>query len=113
MILRSKGYIGMAAAIGTALLVTSGYAQVARTLDQAELAGLSPHKRAEVEARMKQGGQTVYEILKTDLLNNIKAKHLGSQIEAIDFNRGAAVVRTTGGALRVVNFDTKTLQIRS
>ena len=49
---------------------------------------------AEVEARMKQGGQTVYEILQTMLLNNIKAKVPASRILALDFNRGAAVVET-------------------
>jgi len=113
--MRMKGCLGMAAAIGTALLVTSaGYAQVATTLEQAELAGLSPQLRAEVEARMKQGGtQTVYEILKTTLLNRIKAKHLGSEIVALDFNRGIVIVRTPGGRLRASRFDTTTLELKS
>jgi hypothetical protein len=114
MALRSKDYLGIAAAIGTAVLAASaGYAQVATTLGQAELAGLNPQTRAEVEARMKQGGQTVSEILTTILLNSIKLKHLGSQIVALDFNRGIAIVRTTAGNTRTVNFDTTTLQIKS
>jgi hypothetical protein len=114
MTLRSKGYLGMAAAIGIAMSATSAsYAQVATTLDQAELAGLNPQTRAEVESRMKQGGQTVYEILTTILLNSIKLKHLGSQIVALDFNRGVAIVRTARGQMRTVSFDTTTLEIKS
>jgi hypothetical protein len=110
----TKGYLGMAVAIGTAVLAASaGYAQVATTLEQAELAGLNPQTRAEVEARMKQGGQTVSEVLTTILLNSIKLKHLGSQIVALDFNRGIAIVRTAKGQMRAVHFDTTTLQIKS
>jgi hypothetical protein len=104
----------MAAAIGTAALAASvSYAQVATTLEQAELAGLNPQTRAEVESRMKQGGQTVSEILTTILLNSVKLKHLGSQIVALDFNRGIAVVRTANGRIRTVNFDTTTLELKS
>ena len=87
-------------------------AQVARSLEQAELAGLSPEKRAEVESRMKQGGQTVYEILQTMLLNSIKLKHPASRIVALDFNRGIAVVQTADGRMESVNFDTTTLSIK-
>jgi hypothetical protein len=111
---RKKSYVGLTAAIGAAVMVASAsYAQVATTLEQAELAGLNPQTRAEVEARMKQGGQTVSEVLTTILLNSIKLKHLGSQILALDFNRGIAVVRTSSGRTRLVNFDTTTLQIKS
>jgi hypothetical protein len=114
MTLRMKSCLAMAAAIGAAVLVAStGYAQVATTLEQAEMAGLSPQLRAEVEARMKQGRQTVYEILKTTLLNRIKLKHLGSEIEALDFNRGIVIVRTPGGELRTSHFDTTTLELKS
>ena len=87
--------------------------QPAEMLEQAELAGLSPEKRAEVQSRLAQGGQTVSEILQTMLLNSIKLKHLGSQIVALDFNRGIAIVRTANGQMRAVNFDTTTLQIKS
>ena len=114
MALRSKGYLGMAAGIGTVMLAASvSNAQVATTLEQAELAGLNPQTHAEVQSRMKQGGQTVYEILTTILLNSIKLKHLGSQIVALDFNAGIAVVRTANGHLRAVHFDPTTLQIKS
>jgi hypothetical protein len=95
------------------LVVSAGYAQVATTLEQAELAGLNPQTHAEVEARMKQGGQTVSEILTTILLNSIKLKRRGSQIVALDFNRGSAIVRTPAGHTRSVGFDTTTLQIAS
>jgi hypothetical protein len=114
MALRSKGYLGMAAGIGTAVLAASAsYAQVATTLEQAELAGLNSQTRDEVQSRMKQGGQTVSEILTTILLNSIKLKHLGSQIVALDFNRGIAIVRTGHGRMRAVHFDTTTLEIKS
>jgi len=109
-----KSHIGLTAAMGAAVMISSAsYAQVATTLEQAELAGLNPQTHAEVEARMKQGGQTVSEILTTILLNDIKLKHLGSQILALDFNRGIAVVRTANGRTRLVHFDTTTLQIKS
>jgi len=72
-----KGYLRTVAGIGTAVLAASAsFAQVATTLKQAELAGLKPQTRAEVESRMKQGGQTIGEILTTILLNSIKAKSL-------------------------------------
>ena len=59
------------------------YAQVATTLEQAEMAGLSPELKADVQARLAKGGQTVYEILKTDMLNNIQLKHPGAFIVAL------------------------------
>ncbi len=89
------------------------YAQVATTLEQAELAGLSPDKRAEVQGRMGQGGQTVSEILQTMLLNSIKLKHPASKIVALDFNRGIAVVQLADGKIEPVQFDTTTLAIKS
>jgi hypothetical protein len=114
MVLRMKACLGLAAGLCTAVMAASaGYAQVATSLEQAELAGLSPAKRTEVETRMKQGGQNVSEILQTMLLNSIKLKHLGSQIVALDFNRGIAVVRTANNEMRAVHFDTKTLAIES
>jgi hypothetical protein len=114
MALGTKGSVWAAAMLGAALLAASAsYAQVATTLEQAELAGLSPQKRAEVEGRMKQGGQTVYEILQTILLNSIQLKHLGSQIIALDFNKGIATVRAANGGIQTVNFNTTTLEIKS
>ena len=57
---------------------SAAFAQMATTLEQAELAGLSPELRAEVEARAVRGN-TVYEVLQTMLLNNIKAKLPGNR----------------------------------
>ena len=97
--------------VATVLGASAALAQTATTLEQAELAGLSPEKRAEVEARAV-GGNTVYEVLQTMLLNNIKAKHPGNRIAALDFNRGIAIVEVPGGAMKAVNFDTTTLAIK-
>jgi hypothetical protein len=103
----------MLLACGT-LAATSVHAQhmKATTLEQAELAGLTAEKRAEVEKRATQPGQTVYEVLTTMLLNGIKNKHQASRIVALDFNRGIAVVELQGGGMRPVNFDTTTLVIK-
>jgi len=73
------------------------------------MAGLNSATHAEVQARMAKGGQTVTEILQTILLNSIKLKHPASRIEALDFSRGVAVVRTPKGANQVVRFNTSTL----
>ena len=114
MPLSRKSYLMAAAIVASVSAAPAAYAQqTATTLEQAEMAGLSPQVRAEVELRMKQPGQTVSEVLTTILLNNIKLKHLGSRIVAMDFNRGVAVVRTAQGGLRAVNFNPTTLEIRS
>jgi len=87
---------------------TAAFAQVATTLEQAQMAGLSPERAAEVRARAVDGN-TVYGVLETMLLNNIKAEYPANRIVALDFNRGAAVVEMPGGALKLVSFDTTTL----
>lgn len=111
---RMKAIAGMAVAVGGMLaLLVPAYAQVATSLEQAELAGLTPAKRAEVQARLAQGGQTVSEILQTELLNSIKAKMPASRIVALDFGRGIAVVQEHGGRMRAVKFNTTTLAIKS
>jgi hypothetical protein len=106
-------YRGVAlAAFGTVTMGASvAYAQVATTLEQAELAGLTPEKRAEVHARAVNGN-TVSEALQTMLLNSIKLKHPASKIVALDFGRGAAVVQLTDGKMTVVPFDTTTLAVK-
>ncbi len=106
-------YKVLAPAVCAAVLLAMpvAHAQVATTLEQAELAGLSPEKQAEVKARAVNGN-TVSEVLTTILLNNIKAKHPASRIVAMDFARGVAVVELTAGGMSVVNFDTKTLMIK-
>jgi hypothetical protein len=94
------------------LLATVSYAQIATSIEQAELASLSPDKRTEVQERAKQPGQTVSEVLQTMLLNGIKNKHKASRIVALDFGRGIAVVELQGGGMTAVNFDTTTLAIK-
>jgi hypothetical protein len=108
----SNKYAVTALAICGAFLASVAYAQVATTIEQAELAGLSPDKRAEVQQRATQPGQTVSEVLQTMLLNGIKNKHKASRIVALDFGRGIAVVELQGGGMTAVNFDTTTLAIK-
>jgi hypothetical protein len=88
------------------MTVTPALAQIATSTQQTELAGLSPERHAEVQSRMKQGGRTVSEILQTILLNEIKGRFTASRIVALDFVRGIAVVQTSNGAMRTMNFDT-------
>jgi hypothetical protein len=95
-----------------ALLANVAYAQIATNMEQAELAGLTPEKRTEVQTRAKEPGQTVSEVLQTMLLNGIKNKHKASRIVALDFGRGIAVVELQGGGMTAVNFDTTTLAIK-
>jgi hypothetical protein len=115
-----KVWIGaIAIASGAALVAGSHHANAQAsstfqtTLGNAELAELSPDKRAEVEARMKQPGQNVPEILQTILLNSIKLKHPANRIVALDFGRGVAVVELPSKEMRTVQFDTRTLAIKS
>jgi hypothetical protein len=105
-------YVVMALATCGVFLATVGYAQKATTIEQAELAGLTPQKRAEVEQRASQPGQTVSEVLQTMLLNGIKSKHAASRIVALDFGRGIAVIELQKGGMTAVNFDTITLAIK-
>jgi len=107
----TQGTIALAACAILAMGISAAHAQVATTLEQAELAGLSPEKRAEVQARAVNGN-TVSEVLQTMLLNSIKLKHPASRIVALDFNRGTAVVQLTSGRTAVVPFDTTTLAIK-
>jgi hypothetical protein len=87
-------------------------ALAASQLEQAELAGLTPELQAQVQARAVNGN-SVTEVLQVMLLNNIKIKHQASQIVAMDWMKGVAVVQLPNGGLEVVNFDPRTLQIKS
>ena len=114
MMSRQKSAGSVAVAFGAALVLSSAVrAQVATTIEQAELAGLTPEKRTEVQQRMSQGGQKVEEILTTMLLNNIKAKYPANRIVAMDFGRGVAVVQLPSGEMRTVDFDTTTLAVKA
>jgi len=115
-----KPLIGAIAVAGFALLAAApqqARAQASATFQTAiaaaELAELNPDKRAEVETRLKQPGQTVPEILQTILLNSIKAKHPANRIVALDFGRGVVVVELASQELRLIQFDTRTLAIKS
>jgi hypothetical protein len=113
MIMNTRGKTFLAAAIAVAGFVApAAFAQVATSLEQAELAGLTAEKRAEVQARAVNGN-TVSEVLATMLLNGIKAKHPGSKIVALDFGRGIAVVQLADGKMEAVHFDTTTLAIKA
>src|SRR5215813_14297109 len=85
-------------------------ALAASQLEQAELADLTPELQAQVQARAINGN-SITEVLQVMLLNNIKIKHQASQIVAMDWARGVAVVEQPGGGMAVVHFDATTLQI--
>ena len=87
-------------------------ALAASQLEQAELADLTPELRAQVEARAVNGN-SVTEVLQVMLLNNIKIKHQASQIVAMDWAKGVAVVQLPNGKLEVANFEPRTLQIKN
>jgi hypothetical protein len=92
--------------------LSAGAARAATRIEQAELSGLSPHLRAQALARATHGN-AITEALQGMLLNNIKIKHQASQIVAMDWNRGVAVVQLPNGGLEAVQFDPRTLQITS
>ena len=94
-----KCRIGTVAVAGLTVMLTGprganaqASATFQSTLAAAELSELNPDQRVEVETRLKQGGQTVPEILQTILLNNIKLKFSANRVIALDFGRGVAVV---------------------
>ena len=93
------------------LITATAHAQAPTSLEQAELSGLSPDLRSQVQARAT-GGNSVTEVLQVMLLNNMKAEHPASQIVAMDWGRGVAVVDVPAGGMAIVHFDPKTLQIQ-
>ena len=108
-------------AIALAMMLAAPPAAFAQTpspaMQQAILAGLNAETRAEIQGRAT-GGNSVYEVLRTTLLNNMQVANLIqpgqpplSEVVAIDFVRSVAVVRQ-GDSLRVVNFDTATLRYK-
>jgi hypothetical protein len=105
---------------GSALLMAGSrhaYAQASArfqsALGTAGFAELSPQPRAEVKARMRQTSQTVPEITQTILLNSIKPKYPANRIIALDFGRGVAIVRLPTNEMRMIQFNTRTLEITS
>jgi hypothetical protein len=113
-VMRNKrNVIPAAAAVlaATFLALPAAHAQMATSLEQAELAGLSPDKQAEVKARAVNGN-TVTEVLQTMLLNNVKAKFPASRIVALDFGRGVVIVEVPQGGMKLANFNTTTLALK-
>ena len=102
---------GLAACAAVALIGTSAAHAAPTAIERAEFAGLSPQLQAQVKARAI-GGNSVTEVLQVMLLNNIKIKHEASQIVAMDWNHGVAVVRLPSGGMAAVHFDPRTLQIK-
>jgi hypothetical protein len=87
-------------------------ALAASQLEQAVLAGLPLEQQGQVQAKAVNGN-SVTEVPQVMLLNNIKIKHQASQIVAMEWAKGAVVVQLPNGNLEVVNFEPRTLQIKS
>jgi hypothetical protein len=102
--------MALTACVAVLIGMSAAYAQSPTALEQAELAGLSPELRSQVQARATGGNST--EVLQVMLLNNIKAKRPASQIVAMDWARGVTVVDVPAGGMAVVHFDPTTLQIK-
>jgi hypothetical protein len=103
----------LAALTAIALIAApAAYALSATPLERAELAGLSPAMRAQVEARAV-GGNSVTEVLQVMLLNNIKIKYEASLIVALDWGKGVAVVQLPSGGLTAVQFDPRRYRSRA
>jgi hypothetical protein len=98
--------MALTACVAVLIGMSAAYAQSPTALEQAELAGLSPELRSQVQAR------ATGEVLQVMLLNNIKAKRPASQIVAMDWARGVTVVDVPAGGMAVVHFDPTTLQIK-
>ena len=110
--MKSHRTIAALAACGAVALIGAAAAHAAPTaVERAEFAGLSPQLQAQVKARAV-GGNSVTEVLQVMLLNNIKIKHEASQIVAMDWNNGVAVVQLPSGGMAAVHFDPRTLQIK-
>ncbi len=75
---------------------------------------LSTEKRQEVTQRAT-GGNMVYGVIKTILLNNLQildARSLGSRIIAIDFRREVIVASIANEPPKVYRFERRTLTVR-
>lgn len=108
-------------AIALTMMLASAPAAFAQTpspaMQQAILAGLDAPTRTEIQGRVG-GGNSLYEVLRVTLLNNMQLANVIqpgqpplSEVVAIDFIRGTAVVRQ-GEGLRALNFDTATLRYK-
>lgn len=106
------------AALTLMLAAPAAFAQTpSPAMQRAILDGMNAETRTEIERRAT-GGNSVYEVLRTTLLNNMQIANLIqpgepplSEVVAIDFVRATAVVRQ-GDRLRAVNFDPQTLRYK-
>jgi len=117
--LTRKAFLVVIALLPTTLAAPAGIAQPAPSpaFQRAILEGLSPDTRAEVERRAT-GGNSVYGVARTMLLNSMQMANLIqpgeaplSSVVAIDFIRENAVFEQ-GDHLRVIPFDSRTLQFK-
>ncbi|WP_137178835.1 hypothetical protein [Roseomonas sp. AR75] len=121
MITRKNALLG--AIFAASLAIPSAFAQQgalpapSSAWVNAVMQGLNPATRADIERR-STGGNHPYEIMRVILLNNMQLANLVqpgqpplSEVVAIDFIREHAVVRQ-GDALRVLNFDRQTLNLK-
>lgn len=107
-------------ALGLAVLLAASAASAqapSPAMQTAILDSLNTETRAEIQRRAT-GGNSVYEVLRITLLNNMQLANLIqpgqaplSEVVAIDFVRSHAVFRQ-GETLRVIGFDPRTLMYR-
>ena len=118
MLTRKTVFLAIAP-LAAALVAPAAIAQPApsQAFERAILEGLSPETRAEVESRAT-GGNSVYEVARIILLNNMQLANLIkpgepplSSVVAIDFIRENAVF-DQGDHLRAIPFDARTLRFK-
>ncbi len=110
-----SGYRLSVIALGLVLAAPIALAQTpSPAMQRAILDGMNAPTRGEIERRAT-GGNSVYEVLRITLLNNMQLANLIqpgepplSEVVAIDFVRATAVFRQ-GDRLRALNFDPQTL----
>jgi hypothetical protein len=79
--------------------------------DKAVFGMLSPPLQEQVKSRLT-GGNTVRGVLETMLLNKISELFATNRIQAVDFDKGVAIVERADGNVDTVFFDTATLIIK-
>jgi len=102
-------------ALSFAALSAPALAQTSPAFERAILGELDAATRADVQKRAT-GGNRVYEVIGTILLNKYHAagaKNPGEALTvvALDFARGVAVLGTDQRTYEIIRFDTKTLQL--
>jgi hypothetical protein len=103
----------LAVCTGVLIAATAVYAQAPTALEQAELAGLSPEMRTQVQSRAV-GDNSVTEVLQVMLLNNTSKPNIRRAKSSRWIGQGVwRSVEQSGGGLATVQFDPATLQIKS